>query len=383
MASFWRHCNSTWSFPNSRIMNYTILLLSTIAFLKSSAQTPAPFDSSHWQISAREATLTEYRGKQCLKLNNGTAVLKNVNFLNGVIEFDIALEQAYYFPGIAFRVKDNKNAEYFYLRPHLSGKPDAMQYYPEYNYSGGWQLYYGDGFTAAHDLPMDRWLHIKMLIKGSEAEVYFDDEKDPVLFINKLLRPMQAGMLTLDNTMPATAWFANFSYTATDQVILKSKSRSSPPLPGTVFTSWEVSDPFEEKLISDRATLSPTNTAALNWHHLLTDDRGIADLSILSGIEQNKNTVFAKLIIESEKAQLKKLSFGFSDRARLYFNNRLLYAGQDNFLSRDYRFLGTMGYYDAVYLDLKKGKNEVWIAVSENEGGWGVMAKLEDLSSAP
>jgi hypothetical protein len=76
---------------------------------------------------------------------------------------------------------------------------------------------------------------------------------------------------------------------------------------------------------------------------------------------------------------VKKFSFGFSDRARLYFNNKLLYAGEDNFLSRDYRFLGTMGYYDAVYLDLKKGRNEVWIAVSENEGGWGVMGMLEEL----
>jgi hypothetical protein len=357
-----------------------LLSLLYIVCLKGFAQTPVPFDSSHWQITAKEAVQEEYMGKKCLKLTNGSATLKNVSFLNGVIEFDIALQQAYYFPGIAFRVQDSRNAEYFYLRPHLSGNPDAVQYYPEYNYSGGWQLYYGEGYTNAHVLPLDRWLHIKMLIKDSVAEVYFDDEKDPVLFVNKLLRPMQTGMLVLDNTMPATAWFANFSYTATDNVTLKSKPRPFPPLPKTVFRSWEVSDPMEEKMVKEKALLSGINTSALKWHTLATDDRGVADLSRLSGIDEDKNTVFAKLVIESDKAQVKKFIFGFSDRARLYFNNKLLYAGEDNFLSRDYRFLGTMGYYDAVYLDLKKGRNEVWIAVSENEGGWGVMAKLEDLS---
>ena len=46
-------------------------------------------------------------------------------------------------------------------------------------------------------------------------------------------------------------------------------------------------------------------------------------------------------------------------------------------MSRDYRFLGTIGYFDAVYLQLKKGRNDLWIAVSENFGGWGIKAKLE------
>jgi hypothetical protein len=56
----------------------------------------------------------------------------------------------------------------------------------------------------------------------------------------------------------------------------------------------------------------------------------------------------------------------------------LLYDGQDVFLSRDYRFLGTIGYFDDVYLDLKKGKNELWIAVSENFGGWGLKGIIAD-----
>ncbi len=356
-----------------------LFFLLLIIILKVYAQTNIPFNSPRWKITAKEAVLEEYLGKPCLKITNGSALLSDAAFRNGIIEFDIAIEHARYFPGMGFRVQDSANAEEFYLRPHQSGNPDAMQYYPEFNGSGGWQLYYGRGFGNAHALPFDRWLHIKMLIKNDQGEVYFDDEKEPVLFMEKLKRPIAAGMISLENQWPVAARYANFSYTATDDVTLKSKPVPFEPLPAGVITTWQVSSPFDEKLVNNKPLLSSFDTSSLTWQSLTVEERGVADLSILAGAVPGKNTVFARVVIESEKAETKKLTFGFSDRAKLYFNGRLLYSGEDNFLSRDYRFLGTMGYYDAVYLNLKKGKNEVWIAISEDIGGWGVQAKLEKI----
>ncbi|HVX52080.1 MAG TPA: hypothetical protein VHB48_18115 [Chitinophagaceae bacterium] len=40
-----------------------------------------------------------------------------------------------------------------------------------------------------------------------------------------------------------------------------------------------------------------------------------------------------------------------------------------------------MGFYDAVFLNLKKGDNEVVFAISEDFGGWGVMARLDEWQS--
>src|SRR4030095_15784219 len=91
------------------------------------------------------------------------------------------------------------------------------------------------------------------------------------------------------------------------------------------------------------------------------------------------NTVVAKLVIESRSDQVKELSFGFSDFVTVYLNDKALYHGADNFMSRDYRFLGTIGFFDKLFLPLKKGTNEVWFVVSENFGGWGVKAKFEDM----
>ncbi len=59
----------------------------------------------------------------------------------------------------------------------------------------------------------------------------------------------------------------------------------------------------------------------------------------------------------------------------------MLFSVQDTFRSRGYRFLGTMGFYDDVYLYLNKGKNELWMAVSEDlqfKGGWGYKLKIKN-----
>ena len=55
-----------------------------------------------------------------------------------------------------------------------------------------------------------------------------------------------------------------------------------------------------------------------------------------------------------------------------------VYRGDDTYRSRDYRFLGSIGWYDTLYLPLEQGDNELLIAVSEDFGGWGVQARLLD-----
>ena len=64
----------------------------------------------------------------------------------------------------------------------------------------------------------------------------------------------------------------------------------------------------------------------------------------------------------------------------VYLNDKLLYFGKDAYMSRDYRFLGTVGFYDMLFLPLKKGDNELWFVVSEDFGGWIIKAKLEDMT---
>ena len=114
------------------------------------------------------------------------------------------------------------------------------------------------------------------------------------------------------------------------------------------------------------------------WTALESEPTGLANLSRVSVLTREANTVIAKVAVISDRAQTKTLAFGYSDRLRLVFNGRLLYIGNNGFRSRDYRYLGTIGYFDAVTLSLEKGTNELWFAVSESFGGWGVQAAFED-----
>ncbi|HVX52079.1 MAG TPA: hypothetical protein VHB48_18110 [Chitinophagaceae bacterium] len=302
------------------------------AGLNATAQNIIPFNSSRWSISGKEAVTDTFNGKPCLKMVNGAALLKDAGFTNGVIEFDMAVAKARYFPGIAFRMQDSMNGEAFYVRPHQSGNPDAMQYYPEYNGAGGWQLYYGDGFGNPHAIPLERWVHVKFLIKDTAAEVYFDDEKQPVLFIKKLYRPVQSGMIALTNEWDAPVFYANFSYTATNNVTLQSKPKPAGPLPVNVLTRWQVSAPFDEALLAGKPSLADIPVNNPGWQTVVADERGVVNLDQLAALGRGKNTVFAKLVIHSDKQAFKKLSFGFSDRALVYFNGKLLYAGHDEFI---------------------------------------------------
>ena len=92
--------------------------------------------------------------------------------------------------------------------------------------------------------------------------------------------------------------------------------------------------------------------------------------------------VYARTMIESDRDQVKKLYIGYSDDVSVFLNGRILFRGRSAQYFRDPGFLGIVdAENDAVYLPLKKGRNELMLAVSELGGGWGFVCRLEDLSN--
>ena len=118
--------------------------------------------------------------------------------------------------------------------------------------------------------------------------------------------------------------------------------------------------------------------AGRSWTRLESEPSGLADLARVNGLEEGRDTAFARAVVHSAGAQAKRLEFGFSDRVRVYLNGRLLFRADDSYRSRDYRFLGSIGWWDALWLPLEEGRNELVLAVSEELGGWGVQARFPD-----
>ena len=315
------------------------------------------------------------KGKECFLLRQGGIILKDVELRDGTIEADISFPQQRNFPGFGVRMQDTKNGESFYVRPHQSGNPDATQYTPVFNDQAGWQLYYGEGYGGAFTFKFNEWHHVKIDLHGLQAEFYIDDT--PVIKVKELLTGWKAGKIAII-AGSAPMRVANVQY------IIKQGSVPRPtPVPangiGGVVTKWQLSNVVDRNLFEKQYQLTPGIKTKLTWTNQTSEPSGTVNLARFGIWADTANTMVAKLVIESNKDQAKELSFGFSDFVTVYLNDNALYYGADNFMSRDYRFLGTIGYFDKLFLPLKKGTNELWFVVSENFGGWGVKAKFEDM----
>lgn len=332
-----------------------------------------------WEVKGAGHVFEPFEGKQSLYLYKSQATLKkDLTFETGILEYDIYVTDRRGFPGIKFRIADDSNFEEFYIRPHQSGNIDANQYTPVFHGLPGWQLYYGPGYAAPVVYKMNAWNHVKLVIAKSDAEVFINDMNIPVLYIPELKRKRMAGSVGFSGAGPSPFHVADLKVTKMSNPQLKSERTPWPKLEEGVIKSWSVSNSFPESEVNDIFELTKNQKEGIEWATVQAEYPGYINLARVAKIDPSNNTTFAKVTIISDRKQIKKLTYGFSDRVRVYLNDQILAGGSDGFTSRDYRFLGTMGYFDDVYLPLKKGKNELWIAVSENFGGWGIMARFEN-----
>lgn len=265
------------------------------------------------------------------------------------------------------------------MRPHQSGNPDANQYQPVFNGVAAWQLYHGEGYGAPTRYDYGQWTRVRIVVAGNRAEIYVKEMETPALVVRELKRETREGRVGLSAGNFAPAYFSNFTVTPMSSPTMKGKPTQAPATPPGTITSWLVSDAFDGRNLEGKYQLAPADRERLTWKRLAAEQNGTANLARLQGVAEGRDTVFARLVIRSEREQVKKIRFGFSDRVRVYFNDRLLYGGADVYQSRDYRFLGTIGLFDELYLPLRRGDNELWLAVTEDFGGWGVTAHFEEM----
>jgi hypothetical protein len=358
-----------------RLTRFGALVPLAVAALAAIADAQQPFDSSAWNISAAEWRVEPYRGRSALMLRDGAAWLRGSNFQNGTIEFDIAFSDVGGFPGIAFRAATHADYELFYLRQNLSGQPHATQYTPVLHGLYAWQIYAGPAWEATARWTYDRWMHVKLVVSGTRAELHVDGDS-AVQVISRLRGPQGAGEIGVLSGNGAR--FANF-------VVRPDRApplAGAPPAvrdstPATIVRTWRVSTPFAESLMTGVADVAAA-PALTTWTTLDTEERGIANLARLAGNGSGRNTVVAAVTITSDRARTVPVRFGFSDRVRVYLNRQMLYAGNDGFGTHDPEFLGIVGLFDELALPLKRGPNELWFVVSETFGGWAITADLPD-----
>lgn len=341
------------------------------------AQNVIPLNAENWTIAARSHVLENYKGKDAIYIHQGTATAKDVMFIDGTIEFDVYLTERQSFPGVYFRSGDDGNLESFFLRPHLSGKPDANQAAPSIGGITAWQLYFGASYSFPYKYNFSGWTHIKVVVNGKRGQVYLDHAKKPHFSWNLKLPPRE-GKIAIGGSF-APMHFADFKIDKNKKEIVDFNVIENPRVAG-IIPEWEISDKFEEKLLSDPAKLAGLINARKWGKTVRIEENNAANISTVVKLRNNVkgNTVFARLKINSARDQIKRFEFGYSDRVVAILNGKPIYGGTNKWRTRDYRYLGTVGLYDAVYLDLNKGDNTLLLAISEDFGGWAVTGKFLD-----
>ncbi len=336
------------------------------------AQTIA-FTADAWDLT--NARVVEHLGRQALA---GTALLRNVEFRNGVIEVDVAMRGGTRsYPGVLFRVQSPSEMERIYLRPHRAPLySDAVQYAAAFHGMDSWQLYNGNGYSAQAVIPTDRWVHLRIEVSGSRARVFLDSATAPALVVWELDHGESGGGLGL-NTGPgeaSAALFSNFSWRAEDSLRFGPPSEAYEP-PGYL-REWEISRPLPRRLVDVDRYPRAEALGAMPWTRVSATRRGILDVSRTYGRSgAEPEVVLLRTSVRAARDEVRKYWLGYSDEASVFLNGRPVFYGYSAYRGRDPSFLGVVGLFDALQLPLRRGDNELLVVLGEASGGWALAVR--------
>ncbi|MCS3798009.1 hypothetical protein [Niastella sp. OAS944] len=354
---------------------------------KASQEISIPMDAAHWKHDTTGVEFTMEKNVKAIRIKNASPlVLKDIQFANGTIEYDVALGQG--FPGINFHLSDDgKNGEHFYLRYFGSTSPESrttLQYSALIDGMSIWDL--TDEYQAGAKLNIPTWNHVKLVLSGKQMKAYVNDMSRPALVVPKLEGGRENGGISFSGGEVAIA-----------NVVLKPDVvENLDPAPGYISSyndtrylrNWQVSKgigfEFGKEIIPPImrvATLGfPDSTT--EWTNITAEDRGIVNLTRLFGATDFKNRRLAwlKTTIESDKVQERMLNLGFSDEVCLFINGQFLYSDKNHFGTPGQKFPRGRCTIEnaAIKLPLQKGKNEILIGLTNYFYGWGIIARLDD-----
>jgi len=355
------------------------------------AETTIPMEPAYWQYDTSGIEFIMNRNVKAIHLKGPSPlVLKNAQFANGTIEYDVEIVRG--FPGITFRESaDKKNADQFYLRYFGTTSPEmrtALQYAAVIDGMSMWDL--TDEYQGGATFNIPGWNHVKLIISGKQMKAFVNDMNRPALIVPFLEGNLEKGGIS----------FSGGNVTIANLVIKPDVVENLDPAPGYISTyndtrylrSWQVSNasdfPFGKELIppftflnkaSINATL-PDN--ATSWTPILAEARGNINLTRVLGHTDVTKRRFAwlKTTIESDSAQERTLNLGFSDEIWIFVNGEPLYTDKNYFGTPGQKFPnGRCTIENAtVRLPLKKGKNEILIGLANFFYGWGIVARLDE-----
>lgn len=369
-------------------MKQTLTYLALIALPATSAAAQAPASAipldSGWQLRGDSARIELFDGRTTFTTQSGFAFRRDVRLMDGTIDFDVWTTARRSFVYAMFRMQSDSAYEDFYLRPHKSNAPDALQYAPVYQGSSAWQLYHGANGTASVEIPDGRWNHVRIVLRGRQAAFFVNDTLQPALVIGRLGHEPRAGYIALRGFLPAgtpgTGPIARFASVVVrpDYVPFVFPNAAQPVVAGVV-RSWLVGAPF---VAPDSALATAPAGATARMRRVEALPSGLVELHRVVPLTpgmRNVGTV-ARLVVQADTAGTYAMDLGYSDIVTAIVNGRLVFQRDDSY---DYanRRDGLIGFSQArLFLPLSAGRNTLDFIVTDFFGGWGIMARFPSMA---
>ena len=184
----------------------TVIILSVTGYSQT-----IRFNSKQLEAVNVSMSIEKLMGKDVVRVIKDSSVkgvdeptfvkIRGVEFSNGTIELKVlsrltknAPENARGFIGVAFRISDgNTKFESIYVRP-LNARADdqvrrnhSIQYfsYPDYKFDR-LRKESPERYESYADMEMNTWITLRIKVKGRQAKLYIDNNKQPSLLVNDL-----------------------------------------------------------------------------------------------------------------------------------------------------------------------------------------------------
>jgi hypothetical protein len=348
-----------------------------------------PMTADRWTTEAGTVNFVEHLGKPSIELQpgdykksipSGMASLKDFQFGNGTIEYDVVPENGMG-SSVMFRTASKDNFEMFYLRPrpNCQEAPDCVQYAPQVRGALLWDVF--PEYQGPAPLHSGEWNHVKLVISGKRMNIFLNGASQPTLKISRLEGDADQGGLMLEGP----GFFADLTAQPDEVEGLRPDAEPDPAASDDRFLRhWQVS-PFSKLGYDQAPVYTDLPEASAKWVPLDAERGGLINASRVYGMalpRGQRALVWLKTTIHSSSAQQKHASFGWLREAFVFVNGQLVYADKNLYQppaarkAPDGRLSLENG---SLMLPLKAGDNEIAVAVVNNFYGWGIKMHLDDV----
>jgi hypothetical protein len=216
------------------------LFLITVAFAVTASvqayslpgQSAVPLTLDRLTLRGVVAELTTHQGRDAIRLlesdnsrnTPGLAIVNGIAFRDGTIDVEVAGRRGPYavpddrgFIGLAFRITPNaERFEYIYLRPDNGRATEQVRRNHSTQYSAHpdfpWprmRKEWPEKYESYVDLEYGAWTRMRIVVKGTSAQLFVQDAPQPALVVNDLKLGAGEGSVALWIGSGTEGYFSN------------------------------------------------------------------------------------------------------------------------------------------------------------------------------